>query len=105
MSNPTQSMPAIFRLRLTKTRRVRGIRVGSRVEVSPESGRTSCSNDTIHLERNPPRARGRNHDLPRAHRSEGVAANGPVAMGFLGYGARAQPSRGSGMTTIESTAP
>ena len=43
MSNPTQSMPAIFRLRLTNTRRVRGIRVGSVGGVMPARGRASCS--------------------------------------------------------------
>src|SRR5947209_5386207 len=59
MSNPTQSMPAILRFRLTKTRRVRGILVGSGVKVRPESGRASCSNDTVPHQPNPPGAAGR----------------------------------------------
>src|SRR4051812_16746441 len=59
MSNPTQSMPAILRFRLTKTRRVRGILVGSGVKVRPESGRASCSNDTVPHQPNPPGPEGR----------------------------------------------
>src|SRR5580700_3333557 len=80
MSNPTQSIPAILRLRLTKMRRVRGMRAGSCWIWTPARGKASCSKLTERPEAYPT---GSGRSKPRkAAASEGlVGANSPRLRG------------------------